>query len=224
MPGTQHLNPKGRRAAAPDSTRSAALFKGSPMYKYAFKCIVLLLLGTLLFVSCKEKKDKAVPSSTELKPVVDIHVPNEPVSPQIPFEFDNNLIVIACQLNNIPCRMMLDTGATSISVFEGKLTKFNLKKTGQSSFGHSVDGVFESNIVEEFTLELPDNIKIVSRNCVALVDLKTNPKIDGIIGGQVFKALGAVIDYKQKKLMLKTIHILKNAEHKDPNRPADAVD
>ena len=167
--------------------------------------VLIVIAATLhLSASCKDEKVEANPLPNNPHPVFNIHIPPEPVSTEIPFEFDGLMIVIECQLNDMPCRMVLDTGAETITLFEDKLDKYHLKTAGVSSSGYSAAGNYKSKILEAFVLSFPSNIKVVSRYCSTIARFTDKPDIDGIIGGPVFKTLDAVIDYKKKTLTLNT--------------------
>jgi hypothetical protein len=170
---------------------------------------IVFIVGLFpLLTSCKRGRGPEESLPINSRPIFNIGIPAEPISKNIPFEFNGLMIVIECRLNDVPCKMMLDTGSESIYLFEDKLDKFKLKTIGFSSSGYTAAGSYSGKVIEEFSIILPGDIKVISAYCCTIAKFADKPDIDGIIGGPVLKALDAIIDYEKRTLTLKTDKIL----------------
>jgi len=163
-----------------------------------------MIFGILPVSSCKEENDKIMQSGDNIRPAFNIQIPPTPITTQVPLEYNGFMSVIECQLNGMPAKMILDTGSETIGVFEDKLQSFSLKTIDLSQTGYTAGGMAESNTIEEFIIEFPGDIKILAGNCSVLASFPDKPDVDGIIGGPVFVALKATIDYDKKVLILNT--------------------
>lgn len=121
----------------------------------------------------------------------------------------NNLIVLPVVINgNLQVNLILDTGTRSIVLFGKrfeKLFKFipnrNVQFSGMGN-GKPVDGKLSINNQVEMTSLIGERISLVvvpGKNVFA-----GNPKIDGIIGYDIFQRFEVEIDPKQKTITFRS--------------------
>lgn len=129
---------------------------------------------------------------------------------EIPFKMDNGFIIITVQFNRFfPLRMIFDTGAEHTILFDKKLTDIlNIPYERQIKvMGSDLSLEMFAQISRSIPITLPNDLT-VKRDIVVLEDdylhLNENNgiKVDGIIGGEFFKGLVVVINYKKNKLEL----------------------
>ncbi|MHC4525067.1 MAG: aspartyl protease family protein [Planctomycetota bacterium] len=180
------------------------------MAKYQHWYILFFIFSVLVLASCEKNDDGDTTSNSDTSSdnnmlvTLNIHVPSDPVTTQIPLKYDGLMSVIECELNGITCKMMLDTGADTIALFEDKLKKFDLKTIGVTQGGYTAGGAgIETRVIEKFVIEFPDHIKVATNNCTTMPPFYNKPDIDGIIGAPIFVILKATIDYDKKVLILK---------------------
>ena len=193
------------------------------MAKYQHWYILFFIFSVLVLVSCEKNDDGdttsniATSSDNNMSVTLQIHVPSDPVTTQIPLKYDGFMSVIECELNGITCKMILDTAADTIALFEDKLEKFDLKTIGVTQGGYTAGGAgIETRVIEEFVIEFPDDIKVATNNCTTIPPFHNKPDIDGIIGGPIFVILKATIDYDKKVLILKASGTVQSVNN-EPN-------
>lgn len=121
----------------------------------------------------------------------------------IPFELDNNLILLNVRVNNSrPLRFIFDTGA-SITVTTPQIAaRLGLGKGGQKIKGLGTGGSFEATIIQGVRLSVAG--VEVARQPVALFPFGPVGcfKFDGIIGYDFINEFVVEIDYVNRKMNL----------------------
>ena len=129
---------------------------------------------------------------------------------EIPFKINNGFITIDVQFNRFfPLKMIFDTGAEHTLFFDKTLTDMlNIEYERQIKVvGSDLSIEMFAQIARSICITLPNDIT-VKRDIVVLEDdylhFKENNgiKVDGILGGEFFKGLVVVINYKKNRLEL----------------------
>ncbi|MFT5755190.1 MAG: hypothetical protein ACI924_002443 [Flavobacterium sp.] len=127
----------------------------------------------------------------------------------IPFDFSNNLIILDVLINNVPLKVILDTGTEKNILFSfpsnDSIELFNPIKTKISGvgIGKTVDALISSNNKLKIK-EFEDNnftVLILNENNINFIS-KLGKEVNGIIGYSFFKDKLIEINYDRKKIII----------------------
>ncbi|CAM3698131.1 PDZ domain-containing protein [Flavobacterium gelidilacus] len=127
----------------------------------------------------------------------------------IPFDFSNNLIILDVFINEVPLKVILDTGTEKNILFSfpsnDTIELFNPIKTKISGVGagKAIDALISSNNKLKIK-EFEDNdftVLILNENNINFIS-KLGKEINGIIGYTFFKDRLIEIDYDRKKIII----------------------
>lgn len=127
----------------------------------------------------------------------------------IPFDFSNNLIILDVFINEVPLKVILDTGTEKNILFSfpsnDTIELFNPIKTKISGVGtgKAIDALISSNNklkIKEFE-DNDFNVLILNENNINFIS-KLGKEVNGIIGYTFFKDRLIEIDYDKKKIII----------------------
>lgn len=127
----------------------------------------------------------------------------------IPFDFSNNLIILDVFINEVPLKVILDTGTEKNILFSfpsnDTIELFNPIKTKISGVGSgkAIDALISSNNKLKIK-EFEDNdftVLILNENNINFIS-KLGKEVNGIIGYTFFKDRLIEIDYDKKKIII----------------------
>ncbi|WP_339837026.1 PDZ domain-containing protein [uncultured Flavobacterium sp.] len=127
----------------------------------------------------------------------------------IPFDFSNNLIILDVFINEVPLKVILDTGTEKNILFSfpsnDTIELFNPIKTKISGVGtgKAIDALISSNNKLKIK-EFEDNdftVLILNENNINFIS-KLGKEVNGIIGYTFFKDRLIEIDYDRKKIII----------------------
>lgn len=125
----------------------------------------------------------------------------------------SNHFVINAKINGVKGRFIVDTGASNscIGLEEIELFKLNLEETDKKAAGAgstNINTQLATNntlVIKRFKIKYLTLVVLdLSHINTALIEHKTNP-INGIIGADILKKYGAIIDYKNNYLFFTEI-------------------
>lgn len=128
----------------------------------------------------------------------------------LPFKKENGFIILDIKFNNyFPLRMIFDTGAEHTILFDKTLTDIlNIPYERQIKvMGSDLSQELFAQIARSISITLDDDFT-VKRDIVVLEEdylhfnANNGIRIDGIIGGEFFKGLVVLINYKKNSLEL----------------------
>ena len=127
----------------------------------------------------------------------------------IPFDFSNNLMILDVFINEVPLKVILDTGTEKNILFSfpsnDTIELFNPIKTKISGVGagKAIDALISSNNKLKIK-EFEDNdftVLILNENNINFIS-KLGKEVNGIIGYTFFKDRLIEIDYDRKKIII----------------------
>lgn len=137
---------------------------------------------------------------------------------KIPFEFvaieaDGVHIILQAKINEVPCRLLIDTGASRTVFDQNRITNFvtdpQTEENEQLSTGLGTNDM-KSHIITLASLKI-GNLFLRDYLCVIIDMIHINQSfetyglqaIDGVLGGDILLAYKAEIDYRKKELRLR---------------------
>ena len=122
---------------------------------------------------------------------------------EIPIKIEHHMPVVECIINDKKARMILDTAASVVCIFEDKIDKFGIKVVGRrDTSGYTAEGF------KKRRGRVGDKIKILFEDKI-IIDieyLSILPKhphdVDGIISAPLLSILNGIIDFTNKRLVL----------------------
>tara|TARA_X000000950_G_scaffold227085_1_gene274108 strand:- start:35501 stop:35908 length:408 start_codon:yes stop_codon:yes gene_type:complete len=130
---------------------------------------------------------------------------------KIKFSITNsNHLILSCKVNNIKGRFILDTGASNSCINSIKANKykinFKFSKEIASTATNKIDNTFFSkdNTLEIGELKKNDfEVILFDMSHINKSFIENSTKsIDGIIGSDILNEFNAIIDFKEKILLL----------------------
>jgi predicted aspartyl protease len=137
---------------------------------------------------------------------------------KIPFEFvsiqdDGVHLVLQAEMNNTPCRLLIDTGASRTVFDQNRIEQFvenpEMEENEQRSTGLGTNEM-KSHIIQIEKLEIGDLcLKDYTSVVIDMVHINQSFElfglevIDGVIGGDILLEYKAEIDYRKKELRMR---------------------
>jgi hypothetical protein len=128
----------------------------------------------------------------------------------IPFEFVNNLIVLQLKINQVPLKMIFDTGIKQTVLINLKpsdsLDLKNIEKRNFTGIGNN-NPVIKGLSSEHNSINIQDKIINKDAKIFVMQDLEFHfseligVNVNGFIGGELIKDFIVKIDYKRKQMV-----------------------
>jgi len=122
-------------------------------------------------------------------------------------------LMLKAKINNKVARLILDTGASKTVFDRDKIKKYvsnhAFEKNEHLSTGLGTDSMESHSVTVKKivlgTIAIPDfNLVLLDLNHISRsYELMGLPSIDGVLGGDILRSCGAVIDYGKLELTLK---------------------
>lgn len=122
----------------------------------------------------------------------------------IPLEFRGGIPFVTCQLNGKTARLMVDTGVSTIFLYESRLNDLGLQVTGKHhrEIRSVTDSIPDINYSSKFTLEFAGGlrVKVSAALCLPESSQQFASDVDGFLDLLLLQFLNATIDYGRETI------------------------
>jgi hypothetical protein len=116
-----------------------------------------------------------------------------------PLSLVDGMTIVACQINGVDARLIIDTGSNFNCLFADHLEKFGLQITGQDKRSYTAAGALVGDHTLGYVMKFGDNVHLVTTFTSVLPPYPKHG-IDGIMGNYMLARMNATLDYKAGRL------------------------